>query len=231
MPNVYLSSHHSNAHGAHGTTIPCAYGVVIDPQTKINVVFAAFVCALVVPLFENTAARQNTVGREAEQVGRALLTRVGTSQKRIVVMRKWFIRHKPYAGGTLLSSLDHHRPHLQVAAITFRMSPHRALTVSDVLHEVFKHFATHPWLTAPGTEVTMSKVPPLRKKSSDDDEADAKEKRRTLAHATRACKAFAEPASRVLWEIQDRFGPIMSVLKNTQVSGTAGSRTLSLTTF
>ncbi|PIL26746.1 hypothetical protein GSI_11160 [Ganoderma sinense ZZ0214-1] len=38
-PNVYLGSHHSNGHGVHGTTIPCAHEVAIDPQTKIDMVF------------------------------------------------------------------------------------------------------------------------------------------------------------------------------------------------
>ncbi|KAM5545266.1 hypothetical protein V8D89_001377 [Ganoderma adspersum] len=99
------------------------------------------------------------------------------------------------------------------------MTPHRALTIPDVLHEVFKYFTTHPWLTTPGAEMVTSELPPPGKKSSNDDsEASVKAKRRTLAYAARTCKAFAESASRILWEVQDGFGPIVTVLKNAQTS-------------
>ena len=102
------------------------------------------------------------------------------------------------------------------------MTPHRALTIPDVLHKVFKYFATHPGLTTPGAEMDPS--------SNDDSEASVRAKRRTLAHAARTCKAFAEPASHVLWEVLDGFGPIVSVLKNAQVSGAWTSAMLPLTT-
>ncbi|KAI1787769.1 Bestrophin, RFP-TM, chloride channel-domain-containing protein [Ganoderma leucocontextum] len=36
-PNVYLGSHHSNGHGGHGTTIPCAHAVAVDPQTTVDI--------------------------------------------------------------------------------------------------------------------------------------------------------------------------------------------------
>ena len=102
------------------------------------------------------------------------------------------------------------------------MTPHRALNIPEVLHEVFKYLATHPWLTSPGAERDPS--------SNDDSEASVRAKRRTLAYAARTCKAFAEPASQVLWEVQDGFEPIVSVLKNTQVSGASTSTMLLLTT-
>ncbi|PIL26747.1 hypothetical protein GSI_11161 [Ganoderma sinense ZZ0214-1] len=97
------------------------------------------------------------------------------------------------------------------------MSPHRALTVPDVLHEVFQYFATHPWLTTAGAEmVTSDSFDPGR--TGEASEAGVKAKRMTLAHAARTCKAFAEPASRVLWGAQDGLGPIIAVLKNARIS-------------
>ena len=40
----------------------------------------------------------------------------------------------------------------------------------------------------------------------------------TLARVARTCKAFSEPASRILWAVQDGLAPAVSVLKNN-VSG------------
>ena len=81
-------------------------------------------------------------------------------------------------------ALDHHRgSSLRVSPVDLWMPPpYRAFAVPDVLHEVFKHFAIHPWLTTPGIELVASEVP--SSKSLDDCQVDVKDKRRTLAHAT-----------------------------------------------
>ena len=96
------------------------------------------------------------------------------------------------------------------------MAPHSALTTSDILHEVFKNLSTRPQLSLPSADLGSFEFPSAAK-----DEGDFqtfKANRQTLSCAARTCKAFAEPASCVLWEVLDDLKPIESLLRDARVS-------------
>ncbi|KAI1781929.1 hypothetical protein LXA43DRAFT_1154649 [Ganoderma leucocontextum] len=91
------------------------------------------------------------------------------------------------------------------------MSPHKALIVPDILHEIFKHLSTRPQLSLSGAELGSFQFPSAV--IDRDDFQACKVKRLTLARAARTCRAFADPASRVLWEVLVNPAPIVSVLR------------------
>ncbi|KAM5530357.1 hypothetical protein V8D89_015976 [Ganoderma adspersum] len=95
------------------------------------------------------------------------------------------------------------------------MAPHSALTVPDILHEVFKNLATRPQLSLPSADLGSFEFPSAAKDK--DDFQTSMANRQTLACAARTCKAFAEPASCVLWEVLDDLVPIESLLRDARV--------------
>lgn len=96
------------------------------------------------------------------------------------------------------------------------MAPHSALTLPDTLHEIFKSFATRPQLALPSADLGSFEFPSAAKDK--DDFQTSKANRQALACAARTCKAFAEPASCVLWEVLDDMWPIESLLRDACVS-------------
>lgn len=117
---------------------------------------------------------------------------------------------------TTTSASSVHRPPRN-HPVLHQMAPHKALAVPDILYEVFKHLSIRPQLSLPDAELGSFAFPSAVIR---DDFKASKAKRRTLAHASRTCKAFAEPASRTLWEVLDTLAPIISMLRNASVSGT-----------
>ncbi|PIL28011.1 hypothetical protein GSI_09862 [Ganoderma sinense ZZ0214-1] len=91
------------------------------------------------------------------------------------------------------------------------MAPHRALTVPDILREIFEKLSIRPQLSLPGAELGSFQFPNAT--GDPDDFQASKVNRWTLACAARTCKMFVEPASGVLWEVVDDFAPIESTLK------------------
>ncbi|KAM5545286.1 hypothetical protein V8D89_001397 [Ganoderma adspersum] len=96
------------------------------------------------------------------------------------------------------------------------MAPHKALLIPDVLHEIFKHLAPCPQLSLPDENMGIFEFP--EDFNQTDSRDTYKTRRLALACAARTCRAFTNPASRVLWEVLDEIEPLLSVLRSTQVS-------------
>ena len=92
------------------------------------------------------------------------------------------------------------------------MHPHKALTVPEILQEIFQHLSPHPGLSLSDAHMEYFEFPPFYR------DAARRSRMTTLARVARTCKVFSEPASRILWAVQDGRAPAVSVLKNN-VSG------------
>ena len=87
------------------------------------------------------------------------------------------------------------------------MHPHRALIIPDVLHEILKHLSPYPELSFSDACLGSFEYPLFENE-------DRKYLMLTLARVARTCKAFSEPASRILWAVQVGLSPIVPVLKH-----------------